>query len=62
MAQNYLGGEAGVEINAFMSACAWNLKKMMEKLKKKFLRFISHCFFHKILSELLRKAGFIRND
>jgi IS5 family transposase len=45
MARNYLGGKAGVEINALMSACAWNLKKMMEKLKKKFLRFIYQCFF-----------------
>jgi len=24
---------AGVEINAFMSACAWNLRKMMEDAK-----------------------------
>ncbi|MDR2579428.1 MAG: transposase [Fibromonadaceae bacterium] len=44
MAQNYLGGKAGVEINALMSACAWNLKKMMEVLKKKFLRFIYQHF------------------
>ena len=35
MAQNYLGGKAGVQINALMSACAWNLKKIMEKIKKK---------------------------
>ncbi|MDR3000464.1 MAG: IS5 family transposase, partial [Fibromonadaceae bacterium] len=45
MAQNYLGGVAGVQINALMSACAWNLKKMMEKLKKKFLQFIYKPFF-----------------
>jgi IS5 family transposase len=44
MAQNYLGGVAGVQINALMSACAWNLKKMMEVLKKKFLRFICQHF------------------
>jgi IS5 family transposase len=31
MAQNCLWGEAGVQINAFMAACAWNLKKWMEK-------------------------------
>jgi IS5 family transposase len=47
MAQNYLGGVAGVQINAFMSACAWNLKKMMEALKKKFLRFILETLFPK---------------
>jgi IS5 family transposase len=40
MAQNYLGDERGVEINALMAGCAWNLKKMMEKLKAKTLLFI----------------------
>jgi len=52
MAQNYLGGVAGVEINAFMSACAWNLKKMMEKLKKKFLLFIFQTIFPQNLLRL----------
>jgi IS5 family transposase len=32
MAQNYLHGEAGIQINAFMSCAAWNLKKLMEEL------------------------------
>jgi IS5 family transposase len=45
MAQNYLGGKQGVQINALMSACAWNLKKMMEKLRKKFSLFIFRIFF-----------------
>jgi IS5 family transposase len=45
MAQNYLGGERGVEINALMAGCAWNLKKMMEKLKQKLLQFIFQLFF-----------------
>jgi IS5 family transposase len=40
MAQNYHMGEAGIQINAFMAAVAWNLKKYMEKLKEKFLQFI----------------------
>jgi len=44
MAQNYLLGEKGIQINAFMAATAWNLKKMMEKLKEEFL-----CFIFKIL-------------
>jgi len=35
MAQNYLWGEKGVQINALMSACAWNLKKYMEILSEK---------------------------
>ncbi|MCL2101668.1 MAG: IS5 family transposase [Fibromonadales bacterium] len=47
MAQNYLWGEAGVQINAFMSACAWNLKKMMGKLREKFPQFILRLFFPK---------------
>jgi hypothetical protein len=30
-------GKEGVQINALLSATAWNLKKMMQKLKEKFL-------------------------
>lgn len=40
MEQNYLLGEKGIQINAFMAATAWNLKKMIEKLKNEFLYFI----------------------
>jgi len=29
IAQNYLHGEDGIHINAFMSCTAWNLKKLM---------------------------------
>ena len=45
MAQNYLLGEKGIQINAFMAATAWNLKKMMEKLKEEFLYFIFRMLF-----------------
>jgi IS5 family transposase len=45
MAQNYLHDEKGVQINAFMAATAWNLKKMMEKLKEKILRLIFQLLF-----------------
>lgn len=40
MAQNYLHGEAGIQINALMAATAWNMKKLMEILgeKARFLR------------------------
>ncbi|HTO35872.1 MAG TPA: IS5 family transposase [Flavobacterium sp.] len=34
MGQNYYHGEVGPQINALMAAAAWNLKKMMELLKK----------------------------
>jgi IS5 family transposase len=51
MAQNYLHGEQGVQINALMAACAWNLKKMMEKLREKvdrlFCLIFSRYFFQK---------------
>jgi IS5 family transposase len=45
MQQNYLWGEKGVQINAFMAATAWNLKKLMEILKENFLQFIFRLFF-----------------
>ena len=45
MQQNYLLGEEGVQINAFLAATAWNLKKLMEKLKEKFLQIIFQLFF-----------------
>jgi IS5 family transposase len=45
MAQNYLLGEKGIQINAFMAATAWNLKKMMEKLKEEFYALFFGCFF-----------------
>jgi IS5 family transposase len=38
LAQNYLLDETGIQINALMAAAAWNLKKMMEKLKEKVKR------------------------
>jgi IS5 family transposase len=47
MAQNYFWGEAGVQINAYMSATAWNLKKKMEELKEILLLFIFRLCFPK---------------
>lgn len=40
MERNYLSGEKGIQINALMAASAWNLKKLMEKLKEKVLFFV----------------------
>jgi IS5 family transposase len=45
MQQNYLLGVQGIQINALMAATAWNLKKLMQGLKEKFLRFILRLFF-----------------
>jgi IS5 family transposase len=43
--ENYLWGEEGVQINALLAGTAWNLKKMMEKLKEKMLRVIFKFIF-----------------
>jgi len=57
MEQNYLLGEKGVQINALMAATAWNLKKMLQNIKEKFLRFIFQMLFnldfHSITAEKL---------
>lgn len=49
MGQNYLHGEISSQINAFMSAAAWNFKKLMKKLKnnlkKNFFDFFSSVLF-----------------
>lgn len=37
MGQNYLWGEQSPQINAFLAAMGWNLKKMMKKLKQELL-------------------------
>ncbi len=37
MGQNYLWGEQSPQINAFLAATGWNLKKMMKKLKQEFI-------------------------
>jgi IS5 family transposase len=37
----------GIQINALMSATAWNLKKMMQKLKAELLQLIFRLFFPK---------------
>jgi IS5 family transposase len=55
MQQNYLWGEKGVQINAFMAATAWNLKKLMEKLKEKLHNLFYDCLFRKIYINSLYK-------
>ena len=37
LAKNYFMGETGPQINALLSATAWNMKKMMELLKQKII-------------------------
>ncbi|GAE23408.1 hypothetical protein [Bacteroides pyogenes] len=45
MEQNYLWAEKDIQINAYLAATAWNLKKMMERLKENFLYFSFQWFF-----------------
>ena len=51
LAQNYLFDEKGIQINALMAATAWNLKKMMEKLKEKAKHFFHPIFIRCFLPE-----------
>ena len=61
LAQNYFLGETGPQINALLSATAWNMKKMMEILKEKiffyFLNLIRVLFNRNILNEKLKMAA-----
>ncbi len=52
MAQNYLLSQNSLQINAFLSATAWNLKKMMQKLKEDFLRFIFQLLFPNVYCKI----------
>jgi IS5 family transposase len=52
MQQNYLHGESAPQINAFLSATAWNLKKLMEKLKENILLHIFRLFLRQNLYQL----------
>ena len=45
MAQNYFLDEKGIQINAYMPAAAWNMKKKMEERKKKFFNFFLRILF-----------------
>ena len=60
--QNYLWGEAGVQINALLAATAWNLKKLMEKLKNEILRLLFRWFFPNFLYVKLLKNELLRVD
>ena len=62
MQENYLWGENGVKINALLAASAWNLKKMMEKLKENILQNIFRLFFCKLFTVPILKNEFLRID
>ncbi len=50
MGQNYLLGDKSPQINAFLAAAGWNLKKMMKMLKEDFL--LPFNFFQNLLLNL----------
>ena len=54
MGQNYLSDKQSPQMNAFLSAAAWNLKKLMEQLiengKKRIFAFLEKLFFFQILT------------
>jgi len=56
LAQNYLLDETGIQINAFMAATAWNLKKFMEVLKEKAEKLFWLIFFRWIFRKFYRMA------
>jgi hypothetical protein len=51
-----------VEINALLSGCAWNLKKMMERLKENLSPLILRIFFPKKYFMRRREMGLVRSD
>jgi IS5 family transposase len=54
MAQNYLHGEAGIQINAFMSCTAWNLKKLMAILNEQAARLFARLLFRPLFPDFFR--------
>ena len=65
MAQNYLHGVESSQINAFLAAAGWNLKKMMKKLKKEVIFWLlsvisnlTNIFLEKSLKVQVVKANF----
>jgi len=54
LAQNYLLDETGIQINAFMAATAWNLKKFMEILTEKAAQLFWLIFYRWIFQKFYR--------
>jgi hypothetical protein len=65
MGQNYLYREVGIQINALLSRTAWNLKKLMEVLKKQAARLLWRFFpdlFTRFFLSFERLGLFVRSD
>ncbi len=57
LAQNYFMGETGPQINALLSATAWNMKKMMEILKQKIIFFFYQIEFFIIYGSFFKNQS-----
>jgi len=55
MAKNYLSGESSSQINVFLAATGWNLKKLMRKLKKEFEKSICEIYYSLFYQYFLMK-------
>ena len=56
MQQNYLSGKNSPQINAFLAAAGWNLKKMMQKLKQEIV------FVFSILINYLKQSLYYKEN
>jgi len=54
LAQNYFLGEEGPQINALLTATAWNLKKMMEILKQKIIFYFFQIYKIRLLDSFFK--------
>jgi len=54
LAQNYLLDKTGIQINAFMAATAWNLKKFMEILTEKTAQLLWLIFYRWVFRKFYR--------
>lgn len=55
MGQNYLNGNESPQINAFLAATGWNLKKMMKKLKQNVFNFFFKSIYNFFLNLVINK-------
>ncbi len=62
MGQNYLNGKNSSQINTFLAATGWNLKKMMKKLKLELEKIFNYLKFHFLSKIMFLNFDFIRND
>ena len=62
MGQNYLNGKNSSQINAFLAATGWNLKKMMKKLKLELEKIFTYLKFHFLSKIMYLNFDLIRSD